>query len=132
MGHLGAAELLILGIPLLIIYFVPSIIGFSRGHTNSAAIFILNLLFGWTFVGWIAVFVWSLTSTGKQTIIVKNNFVTSQENTPTPDSTKEAKKPDDTYFDRIERLQKLKQLLDSGVLTQEEFISEKNRILQDQ
>jgi len=49
--------LVILAIP----YFVPSIIAFVRHHHNQWAIFALNLLLGWTVLGWIGAFVWSLT-----------------------------------------------------------------------
>ncbi len=44
------------------VYFVPSIIAYSR-RVNVMAIFMLNLLLGWTFVGWAVAFVWSLTDT---------------------------------------------------------------------
>lgn len=43
----------------LIVYFLPSAIG--RKKRNAGAIFALNLLTGWTVIGWIASLVWSLT-----------------------------------------------------------------------
>jgi hypothetical protein len=49
------------GLLLLILYFVPSIIALFRGHLSAAAIFVLNLVFGWTFIGWIIALIWSLT-----------------------------------------------------------------------
>src|SRR5262249_39117983 len=36
------------------LYLVPSIIAFSRGHQNSAAILALNVLLGFIFIGWVA------------------------------------------------------------------------------
>ena len=42
-------------------YFVPSIVAVSRRHNNEVAIMALNLLAGWTFLGWIIALVWSLT-----------------------------------------------------------------------
>ena len=45
----------------LALYFIPAIIAISRGHNSSMAVAALNLLLGWTFIGWIAAFVWSLT-----------------------------------------------------------------------
>jgi ABC-type transport system involved in cytochrome c biogenesis permease component len=45
----------------MIPYFVPSIIAFVRHHHNQWAIFALNLLLGWTLLGWIGALVWSLT-----------------------------------------------------------------------
>lgn len=43
-------------------YFIPAIIAAVRGHKNRMAITALNVLLGWTFVGWVAAFVWALTS----------------------------------------------------------------------
>ena len=43
-----------------LLYFAPSIIAYVR-RTNVMAIFALNLLLGWTLVGWVFAFVWSLT-----------------------------------------------------------------------
>ena len=40
-------------------YFLPIIIAAIRGHNNCLSIFILNLLLGWTFVGWVVALVWA-------------------------------------------------------------------------
>ena len=40
-------------------YFLPAIIG--RNHKQSTAIFMLNLLLGWTVIGWIGALIWALT-----------------------------------------------------------------------
>jgi hypothetical protein len=40
-------------------YLLPSLIAYLRGHRSVAAIFALNLLVGWTGVGWIGVLIWS-------------------------------------------------------------------------
>lgn len=42
----------------LLIYFLPSLL--ARKKRNAVAIFALNLLLGWTFVGWVAALVWAL------------------------------------------------------------------------
>lgn len=44
------------------LYFLPGFMAASRKHLNGKAIFALNLFLGWTFIGWIIAFVWSLTS----------------------------------------------------------------------
>lgn len=46
-------------------YFLPLIIATARDHPNAAAIAALNFLLGWTLLGWIAAFVWSLTAAGR-------------------------------------------------------------------
>lgn len=48
---------------LIAAYFAPAIIAARRRHAQAGAIFALNLLLGWTFLGWIAALVWSLTYT---------------------------------------------------------------------
>lgn len=47
---------------LTLLYFIPSIIAFSRRHRHRAAIRRLNAMLGWSVLGWIAAFVWALTS----------------------------------------------------------------------
>lgn len=45
-------------------YFVPSLIAWSRKHRSLPAIIALNILLGWTGIGWIGAFVWSLSWPG--------------------------------------------------------------------
>jgi Superinfection immunity protein len=35
------------------IYFLPTIVAARRHHHQEGAIFVINLFFGWTFVGWV-------------------------------------------------------------------------------
>jgi len=46
----------------MILYFVPTIVANAREHHNSGAITILNLLLGWTLLGWIIALVWAATA----------------------------------------------------------------------
>ncbi len=41
-------------------YFLPTLIAFLRQHKNKLAIFLLNLLLGWTVLGWVVSLVWSV------------------------------------------------------------------------
>lgn len=43
------------------IYMAPTINAHNRRHRNTAAIAALNILLGWTFLGWVAALVWSFT-----------------------------------------------------------------------
>ena len=47
-------------IVVLVIYLLPSIIAFARGHRNKQALAKFNLFGGWTIFGWITALVWSL------------------------------------------------------------------------
>lgn len=41
-------------------YFVPTLVAYLRKHRNRQVIGWLNLLFGWTGIGWVLCLVWSL------------------------------------------------------------------------
>lgn len=45
---------------MIIFYFLPSLVAYVRHHKNILAIFMLNLLLGWTVLGWVGSLVWSL------------------------------------------------------------------------
>jgi Superinfection immunity protein len=47
---------------LLAIYLVPTTIAVNRKHNNVAAIAVLNILLGWTFLGWVVALVWATTN----------------------------------------------------------------------
>lgn len=38
---------------LLVFYFLPTIIGRSRGVTSLGSVFVINLFLGWTLIGWV-------------------------------------------------------------------------------
>ena len=53
-----------------LLYFLPALIAALRKHHDTGAIVAVNLLIGWTFLGWVASFVWSLTSTRRRLVAV--------------------------------------------------------------
>ena len=42
------------------IYFAPTIIAVLKRKRNWLAIFLVNLFFGWTIIGWILALIWSV------------------------------------------------------------------------
>jgi hypothetical protein len=52
---------------LLVIYFIPSMVGEKK--RNAGAIIALNLLLGWTVLGWIIALVWALTKDPPGTVV---------------------------------------------------------------
>ena len=50
---------LLLVVLIFALYFLPTLIAFLRQHKNKPAIFLLNLLLGWTVLGWVVSLVWS-------------------------------------------------------------------------
>lgn len=51
---------LLLVVSIFAFYFLPTLIAFLRQHKNKLAIFLLNLLLGWTVLGWVVSLVWSV------------------------------------------------------------------------
>jgi hypothetical protein len=45
----------------LALLFLPTLIATSRRHPNVLPIFLVNVFFGWTFVGWVIALVWAST-----------------------------------------------------------------------
>ena len=43
-----------------VIYFLPAIIAFARSKRDAVSILVLNLLLGWTMIGWVIALVWAL------------------------------------------------------------------------
>ncbi len=126
---LGWGIILLLVVP----YFIPTIIAFSRGKSSAAGVFILNFFLGWTLIGWVGALIWALSADNRtQTVIVNNpppppppphsqgytNVTVRRPSTPPP-----------TQQDKIDQLRQLKQLKDEGVLTEEEFNRQKAAIL---
>jgi hypothetical protein len=46
---------------LLALYLIPSVVARGRGHHNWPAIAVVNVLLGWTFVGWVVALAWACT-----------------------------------------------------------------------
>jgi hypothetical protein len=44
------------------LWIMPGIIAAIRKHHNTGAIWIVTLLLGWTFIGWVVALVWSFTN----------------------------------------------------------------------
>lgn len=62
--------MIFLAILALAIYFVPTANALGRGHNNTSAIFLCNLFFGWSFIGWAVALIWSATEN-----VTRNKFV---------------------------------------------------------
>jgi hypothetical protein len=46
-------------------YMLPWFVALGRSHPNVAPIFIVNLFFGWTFIGWVVALAWSASAVSK-------------------------------------------------------------------
>jgi hypothetical protein len=51
----------LIGIAILLgFYFIPTFTAGYLNHRQFTGIFVLNLLLGWTFIGWCAALVWAV------------------------------------------------------------------------
>ncbi len=57
----------VLAVSVLVLYFVPTILAFCLHHHSRKAILVVNLLSGWTVIGWAIAAVWSSTAIGQPT-----------------------------------------------------------------
>ncbi len=46
----------------VLVYFLPFYIAWFRRHHNKAGVFLINLLFGWTVIGWLGIFIYATLS----------------------------------------------------------------------
>lgn len=47
------------------VYFLPAVVAAMRSHENEGGIMVLNLLLGWTVLGWIAALVWAVSGSSR-------------------------------------------------------------------
>lgn len=59
----------------IIFYFYPMYEAHFRKQPNFDAIFMVNLLLGWTFIGWIVALVWSLREPEKVAVVTEPKAV---------------------------------------------------------
>jgi Superinfection immunity protein len=61
---------LVIVVVAFVLYFLPSFIG--RRKQNFGAIFVLNLLLGWTLIGWVVALVWAVAKETAPTQVIVN------------------------------------------------------------
>jgi hypothetical protein len=61
-GVLGILIALLLVVGGVVVYFLPTLIAVCRNHHQWGAITVINLFFGWTFIGWVLTLAWSVSA----------------------------------------------------------------------
>ena len=61
-GSLSLAVLVAFGLGM---YFIPTIVAVVRGHHNTPAIVVINVLLGWALAGWAVALAWAFTKVEK-------------------------------------------------------------------
>jgi hypothetical protein len=60
----GEIGLFLFGVALLgsaVVYFIPSMVASHRKHPQFAPIFVVNLMLGWTYVGYVVALAWAVS-----------------------------------------------------------------------
>jgi len=65
----AAAQAVIFGLVILILYFLPSAAAWNKSHFSS--VLVLNVFLGWTLVGWVIALAWALKKDADPQIIVQ-------------------------------------------------------------
>jgi hypothetical protein len=97
----------------LFIYFLPALIAGKK--RNATAILWLNILLGWTFLGWVGALIWALKNDPEPPAAPYYGF--------TQDDLDEQEDTSQQLQEDI-RIKRLKRLRDEGVITQEEFMQQ--------
>ena len=111
-----------------LLYFLPTIEAALRFHPNQTSITLVNLLLGWTLLGWVVAIAWACKS---QTVPNGRwdpdyGAYCSQRQVGAGISRQAAAS---ARISAVEELTKLADLKDRGALTQEEFDAQKAKIL---
>lgn len=61
-GVLGILIGVVLVLGGLLVYFLPTLIAVCRNHHQWGAITVINLFFGWTFIGWVVTLAWAVSA----------------------------------------------------------------------
>jgi hypothetical protein len=72
-GSVGAGFVIMI---LALLYALPTLTAYSRKVNNAGQIALLNILAGWTFIGWIVAMVWAakpVTEPGRHAVAEKPN-----------------------------------------------------------
>lgn len=96
---------------LVIIYFLPTLIANGNRKRNAEAIAILNLLLGWTVLGWLVALIWGCTKDAKP--VTKEIIMKPKEKTIT------------------QKIEELTELKDKGLITQDEYEAKRAKLLED-
>ncbi len=96
---------MVLAIVIIFIYFIPAINAYSNKKNNRSSVLVINIFLGWTLIGWVVALAMSAGKDKEIPVIVQNKTTTAHE------------------------LEKLAELKEKGIINQDEFEKQKQKIL---
>jgi hypothetical protein len=82
LGGLAILAIVVFGLVSLAIYFAPLVVAILKKKRSVVAIGALNVLLGWSLIGWVIALVWALSNEQLPTIVVQNVMPDSQKQLP--------------------------------------------------
>jgi len=109
LGLMGAALVVC-----LFLYFLPTII--ARHKANALAIFVFNVFFGWTIIGWIAALIWACTKDSAMDELARQHLNMAKGGGPLPSSRRfrDAQLPDEGPYPDGRQLGEGRRFRDEG------------------
>lgn len=92
----------------LLLYFIPTIVAVKRKHLQKIPIILINILLGWSLIGWIVALIWACMESKPKIVHIHNEVKST---------------------DLGEKLQSLDELRKNGLITDEEYESKKSELL---
>jgi hypothetical protein len=66
-------HILLIGMMIVLgLYFLPTLLAWFRGTLAAGGIFLVNLLFGWTMIGWIGCLIWAMAGTTREQLAYRS------------------------------------------------------------
>lgn len=107
------------------IYFIPAY--FSRGRVRFWQVFWINLLLGWSLIWWVVALVIALDKSNEKTVMEKRNKEEIENEYIVVDLNGEKCR---ILKVDVQKIQKLKDLFNKGLITEEEFLNKTRPISQ--
>jgi len=117
----GMAETVIFYLALLGLYLLPTYEASRRKHRSFLPIALIDILLGWTVVGWIAAYVWALR--------MPDPVASDEENVDSPYIVVEEPASRYPANSTADALRELARLHEEGAINEEEFAAAKARVV---
>jgi hypothetical protein len=65
----GSTATILMLLAIALIYMLPTLIAFGREHPQRQNLAVVNILFGWTLIGWFAVFFWAVLTPVEEELV---------------------------------------------------------------